>query len=113
MIKAKMIFAAEKQQFQLENLDYTYTPQDPLLEPQASLFYGYIRKVLEAAANQQLQQRMSQWKEHLLTVFDKITPDDMQLELASLQLRQVQLSMAEDAIRLNGLASGHIRLDFR
>jgi len=113
MIKAKMIFAAEKQQFQLENLDYTYTPQDPLLDLQASLFYGYIRKVLEAAANQQLQQRMSQWKEHLLTVFDKITPDDMQLDMKSLQLHQVQLSMAEDAIRLNGLASGHIRLDFR
>jgi hypothetical protein len=112
MIKANMTFTPEKQQFQLENLDYTYTPEDPLLEPQASLFYGYLRKVLEAAANQQLQQRMKQWKEYLLPVFDKITPDDVKLELASLQLRQVQLSMAEDAIRLNGLASGHIMLDF-
>ena len=112
MIKAKMIFAAEKQQFQLENLDYTYTPQDPLLEPQASLFYGYIRKVLEAAANQQLQQRMNQWKEQLLTVFDKIMPDDAELDMTSLQLGQVQLNMAEDAVRLNGLASGYIMLDF-
>ena len=113
MIKANMIFTAEKQQFQLENLEYSYTPEDPLLEPQASLFYGYIRKVLEAAANQQLQQRMNQWKEQLLTVFDKITPKYARLDLTSLQLRQVRLSMAEDAVRLNGLASGHIMLDFR
>ena len=113
MIKANMTFTPEKQQFQLENLNYSYTPEDPLLELQASLFYGYIRKVLEAAANQQLQQRMNQWKAYLLTVFDKITADDATLDMTSLQLRQVQLSMAEDAIRLNGLASGHIRLDFR
>jgi hypothetical protein len=113
MVKANMIFTAEKQQFQLENLDYTYTPEDPLLEPQASLFYGYIRKALEAAANQQLQQRMNQWKAHLLTLFEKIAPDDVKLDMASLQLRQVRLSMTEDAIRLDGLASGHIMLDFR
>jgi len=113
MIKANMTFTPEKQQFQLENLNYSYTPEDPLLELQASLFYGYIRKVLEAAANQQLQQRMNQWKAYLLTVFDKITADDATLDMTSLQLRQVQLSMAEDAIRLNGLASGHIVLDIR
>jgi len=113
MVKANMTFTVEKQQFQLENLDYTYTPEDPLLELQANLFYGYIRKVLEVAANQQLQQRMKQWKGYLLTAFDKITPDDVKLGLASLQLGQVQLSMTEDAIRLNGLVSGHIMFDFR
>jgi len=108
-----MTFTEEKQQFQLEILDYTYTPEDPSLEPQASLFYGYIRKVLETAANQQLQQRIKQWKEQLLNVFDKITADDVKLELASLPLHQVQLSMAEDGIRLNGLASGYVMLDLR
>jgi hypothetical protein len=46
-------------------------------------------------------------------VFDKITPKYARLDLTSLQLRQVRLSMAEDAVRLNGLASGHIMLDFR
>ena len=113
MIKANMTFTEEKQQFQLENLDYIYTPEDPSLEPQASLFYGYIRKVLETAANQQLQQRMKQWKEQLLNVFDKITADDVKLELASLQLHQVKISMAEDGIRLHGLASGYVMLDLR
>jgi hypothetical protein len=112
-IKANMAFAAETQQFLLQNLDYTYTPQDPLIAPQASLFYGYIRKVLEAAANQQLQQRMNQWKQQLLSVFDEITAHDVKLDMTSLQLRQLQLSMAEDALRLNGLVSGHIVLDFR
>jgi hypothetical protein len=113
MIKANIIFTPETQQFQLENLNYTYTPEDPLLELRVSLFYGYIRKVLEAAANEQLQQRMKQWKEQLLTVFDKITPDDVKLDMTSLQLSQVQFSVAEGTIRLNGLASGYIRFDFR
>jgi len=113
VIKAKMIFSPVKQQFQLENLDYTYTPQDPLLEPEAKLFSGVIRKVLEAAANQQLQQRMNQWKERLLTVFNNITPDNVNLDMASLQLRQVQLNIIDDAIRLNGQASGQIMLEFR
>lgn len=58
-IKANMMFIPEKQQFRLENLDYSYTPQDASLQPQASFFYGYIREVLEIAANQQLQQRMA------------------------------------------------------
>ena len=113
VIKAKMIFSPEKQQFQLEDLDYTYTPQDPLLEPEAKLFSGIIRKVLEAAVNQQLQQRMNQWKERLLTVFNNITPDNVNLDMASLQLRQVQLNIIDDAIRLNGQASGQIMLEFR
>jgi hypothetical protein len=58
-------------------------------------------------------ERMNQWKEQLLTVFHNITADDMKLELASLRLSQLQLSMVEDAIRLNGLASGHIMLELR
>ncbi len=69
--------------------------------------------MLEAAAKQQLQQHMNQWKKHLLTVFNKITPDDVNFDMASLQLRQVQLDITEVAIRLNGLASGQIMLEFR
>ena len=112
-IKANMIFAPEKQQFFLEDLDYTYVPDDPLLEPQVNLFYGYVRKLLELVANQQLQRRMNQWKQSLLTVFEKITPAHATLDISSLQLRDVQLGMAEDAIRMNGVASGYIMLDFQ
>ena len=113
VLKANLVFTPESQQFQLENLDYTYKPEDPWLEAEANFLRGYIRKLLVAAANQQLQQRMNQWKGHLQALFEKITPDDVKFDMASLQLRQVLLDMTEDAVRLNGLASGHIMLEFK
>ena len=64
-------------------------------------------------ANQQLQQRMAQWREQLLTVFQSIMPEDVKLDMASLQLSQVDLEMEGQGIRLNGLATGHIRVEFR
>lgn len=111
-ITADLVFIPEQQQFVLEDLRYTYAPQDPLLEPPAKLFYGFIREALEAAANQQLQQRTKQWKQQLLTVIDRIMPDEVEPDVSSVQLRQLRVSMAEDAISLSGLASGHVRLYF-
>ena len=56
---------------------------------------------------------MAQWKERLLTVLDKILPEDVKLDMGSLQLSQVNLEMEESGIRLNGLATGHIAVEFR
>lgn len=113
MVKANIAFAQEDQAFKLQDLEYSYTPEDPLLEPQARLFYGYIRKALEAAANQQLQQRMAQWKEQLVTVLDRIMPAGVKLDMASLQLSQVDLALEEHGITLIGLATGHTQVEFR
>ena len=112
-LKADMIFTPEIQQLQVENLAYVYTPDDPWFQAEANLFYGYIRKLLETAANRELEQRMGQGRQQLQSLFEKITPDDVRLDMASLKLRQVQLDMGEEAIRLNGLASGHVALEFR
>ena len=97
----------------MQDLEYSYAADDPLLEPQAHLFYGYIRKALEAAANQQLQQRMAEWKDRLLAVFDTIIPEDVKLDMGSLQLSQMDLEIVDHGIRLNGLATGHIAVEFR
>lgn len=112
-ITANLVFAEEEQAFQLQDLAYRYTPDDPWLEPEARLLYGMIRKSLEAAANQQLQQRMADWKERLVSVFDQVVPDEVTLELASLQLRQGQVEVEEGGIRLRGLATGHVQVEFR
>jgi hypothetical protein len=111
-IRGYLVFIPERQRFALTDLDYIYAPEDPLLKPQAELFHGLIREALETAANQQLQERTQQWKQRLLTVLDKIMPDEVELDMSAVQLRQMQVSMAEDAIRLSGLASGHIRIYF-
>jgi hypothetical protein len=111
-ITADLVFVPERQQFVLTDLECIYAPEDPLLKPQAELFHGFIREALETAANQQLQERTQQWKQSLLTVLDRIMPDEVELDMSAVQLRQVQVSMAEDGIRLSGLTSGHIGVYF-
>jgi hypothetical protein len=113
LIKANVVFNPESQHLSLENLAYDYKPEDPFLDPQAQLFYGYIRKVLEAAANQQLQQKTDQWRTRMAGVFDQITPAGASLDMSSLQLRSVQISMQEDGVKLDGVASGRITLELQ
>jgi hypothetical protein len=113
MVKANITFSQEEQAFKLENLEYTYSPEDPLIELEASLFYGYIRKALEAVANQQLQQRMNQCKDRLLNVLDEIMPEDAKLDMASLRLVRVHIDMEEHGVSVRGLATGHLLVEFR
>jgi len=113
MVKANITFSPEEQTFKLEGLEYTFAPEDPMFAPEARLFYGYIRKALEAAANQQLQQRMSQWKERLLNVLDEIMPENAEVDMGSLKLGKVNLDMDEYGVRVSGLATGHIQVEFR
>jgi hypothetical protein len=112
-VKADMLFIPETQQLALRDLEYSYVPESSLLKSQANLFYGYIREALETAANRQLQEYLKLWKQQLMAVFERITPDEIELDPSSFQLRHLQVSMREDAISLNGLASGHMRLGFR
>ena len=112
-LRANLVFIAESQQFELQNLDYTYKAKDPLIEADANFLRGYIRKLLTDAANQQLQQRMDQWKKRLQALLDRIAPDDVTLDMASLQLHQVALDMTTEAVRLNGQVSGRIMLEFQ
>jgi hypothetical protein len=113
MVKANITFSQQEQTFKLQDLDYTFTPKDPLLAPEARLFYNYIRKALEVAANRQLQQRMDQWKEGLVNVLDEIMPEDAEVDVSSLQLSQATLNLEEHGISVSGLATGHILFGFR
>ena len=110
---AEMRFDPQTQQLRVQNLGYDYTPDDPWLQAEADFLYGYVRKLLEAAANQYLQQYMQQGRQHLITLFEKIAPDGVKPDVGTLELHQVQLDLAEDAIRLHGLVSGRIELLFR
>ena len=109
----EMQFDPQTQQLRLQKLRYDYTPNDPWLQAEADLLYGYVRKRLEAAANEHLQKYMQQGRQHLLALFENIAPDGVKPDMTRLELHQVQLDLAEDAIRLHGLVSGQIELFFR
>jgi hypothetical protein len=112
-LKAGMRFTPESPPLRVENLSYDYQPDDPWLQAEADLFYGVIRKLLESAANRYLQQYLEQGRQRLSALFEKVAPEGVKPDMGSLRLRQVQLDMAGDAIRLQGLASGRIVLEFR
>jgi hypothetical protein len=112
-LRAEMRFAPETQQLLVQNLSYEYEPDDPWLQAEAELLYGYIRKLLEAAANRHLKQYMEQGRQRLYALFEKIAPEGVKVDMTTLKLHQVQLDLAEEAIRLHGLASGQIELVFR
>lgn len=46
-------------------------------------------------------------------MLEKTIPEDVKLDMASLQLRQVHLEMEEHGISLNGVATGYIAVEFR
>ena len=110
VITADVGFDPQTQQFAFDNLQYTASLEDAWLEADARLLYRQLRKGLEASANRHLQQQMGQWKERLATVFERIAPEDMQLDVTPLQLRDVQLQMAENTLQLNGMLSGYVLL---
>jgi hypothetical protein len=112
-LRAEMRFVPETQQLRIHDLSYDYKPDDPWLQAEADLLYGYIRKLLEAAANRHLQQYMEQGRQRLHALFEKIAPDGVKADMTTLELHQVQLDLAEEAIRLHGLATGRIELVFR
>jgi hypothetical protein len=112
-LKATLAFSPESQQFKLDNLEYSYKAEDPLIEADVNFLGGVIRKLLTGAANQQLQRQMSQWNERLQVLLDTITPANVKLDMTSLQLRHAEIDMTADSVRLNGLALGHVRIEFQ
>jgi hypothetical protein len=109
-IRANIAFDPKTQRFHLVNLAYTATFDDIWVEADANLLYGQIRRTLEQNANRQLQQRMGEWRQRLLAVFERIVPEDMQADLESLRFQEVQFSMSPGGIRLDGVAAGRIDL---
>jgi hypothetical protein len=112
-LKATLAFSPENQRLTLDNLDYSYKAEDPLIEAEVNFLGGVIRKLLTVTANQQLERQMDQAKDRLQALFNSITPAEVRLDMGSLQLRQVVIDMTPDAIRMNGMALGHITLEFQ
>jgi len=112
-LKATLAFSPESQQFKLDNLDYSYKAEDPLIEAEVNFLGGVIRKLLTGAANQQLQLQMSRWNERLQALLNKIVPANVKLDMTSLQLRHAEIDMTADSVHLNGLALGQVKIEFQ
>lgn len=110
VIGAQLDFRPDSQRFELSQLEYQASLQDALLEADVRLFSNQIRQLLEKSANRQLQDQVKAWRERLLTTFERVIPDGMQLDATALRFQDIQVDMAQDSIHLNGLATGHVSL---
>jgi hypothetical protein len=112
-LRAKVSYAAQQQQLELQDLTFDYEADDPTVGILAEAFHEPIRQALEVAANQALAQQLALLGERLGTVLKKITPAGVVLDLSALQLGGVQIAIEEQGIRLDGTATGIARLVVR
>jgi hypothetical protein len=112
-LRAKVAYDAQGQKVELQQLTFDYTAEDPTLGMLAGAFHEPIRQALEEAANQALEERLVLLGERLGVVLRKITPTGVVLDLSALQLGSVQIAIEEKGIRLDGTATGSVRLVLR
>jgi hypothetical protein len=97
----------------LEDLEYELEMEDPLLAAEVNLFREPLRRLLEAAANQQLQQQLDGLELRLAEVLETFTPAGMTLDLSALRLQAVRIELDPAGVQLQGTVTGHAVLDWR
>jgi hypothetical protein len=112
-LRAKLAYNAQHQKLEIQDLTFLYDAQDVTVDLLAEAFHEYLRVALEDAANQVLVQHLDLLEERLGTVLRKITPAGMALDMSALQLASVHLHIEPEAIRLDGTATGSVRLVLR
>ncbi|MEA3303551.1 MAG: DUF4403 family protein [Pseudomonadota bacterium] len=112
-IKADLAFDSATQQLSLDNLKYDYTADSALQVSLSGVFYSVIRKALEDAANRQMQLSLDRWKQRLTRRLDSMTPQGIELDISALQLHDIQISMQNDGVVLDGKITGRAMLELR
>jgi Domain of unknown function (DUF4403) len=109
-LSATVAYDVPRQTFELQDLAFDYDAEDSTTGILAEAFHEPIRQVLEDAVNQALTRHLDLLGERLGKVLEKITPAGVAIDMSALQLHDVQLHIEEQGIRLDGAATGSIRL---
>jgi len=109
-LQARLAYDAQNRQLALQDLTFDYAAEDFTMGLLTRALHEPIRQALESAANQALSQHLDRLGERLGMVLDKITPAGVELDMSALQLRNVQIHIVPQGIRLDGTATGSARL---
>jgi hypothetical protein len=112
-LRARVAYNAETLKLELQDLTFDYDANNPILGQLADAFHETIRLSLENAANRALTQQLDRLSERLEAVLENIMPAGVLLDMSALQLRQMQIDIDKQGIRLDGTASGSARLVLR
>ncbi|MGB5304636.1 MAG: DUF4403 family protein [Gammaproteobacteria bacterium] len=109
-LRAQTSYDTQGRKLELRDLTFNYDTDDFAMGFLAEAFHEHIRQTLENAANQALAQQLDLLNERLATLLKRITPAGVTLDTSAMQLRSVRIHIVQQGIRLDGTATGSIRL---
>ncbi len=109
-MRASVAYAAQHRKLEIQDLTFDYAAEDSTMGVLAKAFHEHIRQALEEAANQALEQHLDLLGERPGTVLKKIAPAGVTLDMSALQLSSVQIRIEKQGIRVDGTATGSVRL---
>ena len=112
-LRARLVYKAEERKLELQGLTFDYDTKNSTMALLVESFHEYIRQALEGVANQALEQYLDLLSERLEIALEKIMPAGVLLDMSALQLRSLQIHIAQQSIRLDGAATGSTRLMLR
>jgi hypothetical protein len=112
-LHAKLAFDAQDGKLVLHDLVFDYAADNAAMDLLVEAFHEPIRLALENAANQALARQLGLLGTRLEAVMKKITPAGVTLDMSALQFTRLQIQIVEQGIRLDGTATGNIRLVLR
>ncbi|MEN8130487.1 MAG: DUF4403 family protein [Pseudomonadota bacterium] len=112
-LRARVTYDAQDRKLELQDLMFDFDAEDFATELLAEAIHEPIRQALESAANQALAEYLDLLSKRLGTVLKKITPAGVALDMSALQLRTARMHIVQQGIRLDGAATGSVRLVLR
>jgi hypothetical protein len=112
-LRARVIYDVRDRKLELQDLIIDYDAEDFDVILLAEPIREHIRQTLQNAANKALAQYLNLLGERLRTILQKITPASMAFDMSDLQLRTLKIHFVQQGIRLDGTATGSVRIVFR
>lgn len=107
-IWAEPVFYPHDQTIRLQELDFVFDPEDPEQALMINLFYQRIQKALQDGANELLAARTAAMRDAIESALSRSLSQDLRLDLSSLELERLDLTLAGSSIRLSGTAAGSL-----
>lgn len=112
-IRALPVYDPAAQKLALRNLDFVFDPRDPDQALMVDLFYQRIQSALQDGANALLDEQTDGIRAGLASALSRALPGGLGIDISSLRLQNLRLTLGEAAIRLDGAAQGVVAIKGR
>ena len=107
---ARPVLEGGESPLRLEDLEYLYHPDDPLIGLAAETLYEQVRGMLQEAANRTLEKRLDETAERVRTALGTALPPGVEVDLGGLRMEAGSIRARETGLLLEGTATGGLEL---